>query len=118
MEQKFTDLDEFWPFYVSQHLRKGTRRLHFAGTTAGLLCLAAAIALRDLRFIAAGLVCAYGLAWIGHFFVEGNTPATFQYARLSFLADFRMYALTWRGGMEGEIARLAERIRPYVKAGS
>lgn len=115
--REFNSLDEFWPFYVSQHLRKGTRRLHFAGTTAGLLCLLAALVQRDLRFIAAGFSCAYGLAWTGHFFIERNKPATFEYPRLSFQADFRMYALMWRGAMEAEISRLMDRIRPYVKTG-
>ena len=34
--------EEFWPFYVSQHMRPATRRLHFAGTTGVLACLVAA----------------------------------------------------------------------------
>ena len=32
--------EDFWPFYVSQHRRHGTRVLHFVGTTLGLLLLA------------------------------------------------------------------------------
>jgi len=30
---------EFWPFYVSQHLKPGTRLLHFIGTTAVIACV-------------------------------------------------------------------------------
>jgi len=35
-------------------------------------------------------VIAYGFAWIGHFFFEHNTPATFIYPSYSLLGDFRM----------------------------
>lgn len=33
----------------------------------------------------------YGLAWIGHFFVEKNKPATFKYPIYSLLADWKMF---------------------------
>lgn len=38
-----------------------------------------------------GVVCAYAFAWIGHFKIEHNRPATFQYPIWSFLCDFRMW---------------------------
>ncbi len=98
--------EEFWPYYVSQHLNPTNRSLHFAGTTLGLACLAcAAFAGRPL-FLLIGLVSSYGLAWTGHFFFEKNSPATFRYPLLSLQADFRMYALMWKGEMSGEVARL------------
>ncbi len=34
--------DEFWPYYVAQHLNRVNRRLHFAGTSAALVLLALA----------------------------------------------------------------------------
>ncbi len=98
--------EQFWPFYVSQHRRAGTRALHFAGTTLGLFCLARAIGSREPFFLLWGLVGSYGLAWIGHFFIERNRPATFQYPLWSFLGDFRMYALMWMGRMDAEARRL------------
>lgn len=33
----------------------------------------------------------YGLAWIGHFFIEKNKPATFKYPIYSLLADWKMF---------------------------
>ncbi len=111
----FENSDEFWPFYVSQHLRRSTRRLHFAGTTAGLACLVACVLTQNALLIPLGLVVSYGLAWIGHFFFEKNSPATFQHPIFSLRADFRMYGLMWRGQMEAEIARLKGQMAPYVK---
>jgi hypothetical protein len=98
--------EEFWPFYVSQHAREGTRALHFAGTTLGLLCLLRTITAQQPWFLLWGLVLAYGLAWIGHFFIEKNRPATFQYPLWSFLGDLKMYGLMWRGRMRAEVERL------------
>jgi hypothetical protein len=102
----YGSLEEFWPFYVSQHRRRGTRALHFAGTTLGFVSLAPAIVTSRPLFVLWGLVAAYGLAWIGHFFIEKNRPATFQYPLWSFLGDMKMYALMWRGGMTAEAERL------------
>ena len=102
----FSDFEEFWPFYVGQHSKVGTRALHFAGTTLGLLCVAAALADRRPAFLGAGLVLSYGLAWIGHFVIEKNRPATFQHPLWSLRGDFRMYGLMWRGRMTGEAERL------------
>ncbi len=98
--------EEFWPFYVSQHRKHGTRVMHFLGTTVGLLFLAGAIATGRPLFLLWGLVAAYGLAWAGHFFIEKNRPATFQYPFFSFLGDMKMYGFMWRGKMTAEARRL------------
>ena len=37
------------------------------------------------------LVQGYAFAWVGHFFFEHNRPATFQYPRLSFMGDWRLW---------------------------
>jgi hypothetical protein len=110
MNGQYSTLDEFWPFYVSQHLNPANRRLHFAGTTLGLWFLALAVLRRSPAALAAALVAGYGLAWVGHFFFEKNRPATFAYPLLSLRADFRMYATMWRGGMSAEVERLKPRL--------
>jgi len=37
------------------------------------------------------LLCGYGCAWFGHFFIEKNKPATFIYPKWSYFGDFVMF---------------------------
>ena len=96
---------EFWPFYVREHMRRATRRLHFAGT-AGAIAIAALIAATGNPWLLPGLpVCGYGFAWLGHVFVERNRPATFAHPVWSLVGDFHMFGLMLLGRMDGEVAR-------------
>jgi hypothetical protein len=94
---------EFWPFYVSQHRQPATRALHFLGTSAAILCIVVAAASQVWWLLLAAPIAAYGLAWVGHFFVERNKPATFTYPLWSLVGDFHMYGLMWLGRMDAEI---------------
>jgi hypothetical protein len=89
--------DEFYPFYLSEHSNRTCRRLHFAGSTLALLCLAAAITLGAPVFILIGLLCGYGFAWLGHFGFEKNKPASFKRPLYSFMGDWVMYKDLWTG---------------------
>jgi hypothetical protein len=40
------------------------------------------------------------MAWIGHFFVEKNRPATFTYPLWSFIGDWKMLALMLMGRLK------------------
>ena len=51
-------------------------------------------------------IVGYGPAWIGHFFIERNAPATFQYPVWSLRADLKMLALALEGKMAAEVERL------------
>jgi hypothetical protein len=113
MNGQFSSLDEFWPFYLSQHLRPATRRLHFVGTTLGMISTAAAALFREPGLLLAALFAAYGCAWVGHFFFERNSPATFRYPLLSLRADFRMYRLEMSGRLEAELRGRAAEIRAF-----
>ena len=107
---RYRAFDDFWPFYVSQHRKHGTRVLHFVGTTLGLLLLARGILVANPTFVLWALVAGYGFAWIGHTFIERNRPATFTYPLWSFVGDMKMYGLMWRGRMTGEVERLGYRV--------
>ena len=105
-----TTFEQFWPFYVSEHSRPATRALHFAGTTMVIGALVAAVASSAWWLLAAPLL-GYGPAWIAHFFVEKNRPATFTYPLWSLRGDFRMWRLMLTGKMGPEVER-AMRLYP------
>lgn len=88
---KYRTFAEFWPFYLREHSKRGTRALHLAGTAIALACLVAAAVLLNPWFLLAGLVAGYAFAWVAHFFVEHNRPATFTYPFKSFASDWVMF---------------------------
>jgi hypothetical protein len=94
---EYRSFEEFYPFYLSEHSRSGTRRLHFTGTLLVLFTLGYAAATQRWGFLALVPLCGYGLAWVGHFAVERNRPATFQHPLYSLAGDFRMFADMIRG---------------------
>jgi hypothetical protein len=99
---------EFWPVYVRAHRRPATRVAHLVGTLGGWMLVGAAIVERRWWWIAAAVVLAYGLAWVAHFFVEHNIPATFEHPLFSWWADQRMTFLMITGQMGREVKRYAD----------
>ncbi|MFL6591499.1 MAG: Mpo1-like protein [Luteimonas sp.] len=91
MTRRFASFSEFYPFYLSEHANRVSRRLHFAGSCGVLLLVGLAIAKADLRWLVAALACGYGCAWIGHAFFERNRPATFRHPLYSFIGDWVMF---------------------------
>ncbi len=114
MVPRLSSYEEFWPYYVSEHMEPITRRLHFVGTTLVLAALVAALAVDPLWLLLAPLG-GYGFAWVGHFFFEHNRPATFTYPLWSLRGDFRMFRLTLLGRMRPELERAA-RLYPKPEA--
>ncbi len=111
-QQEIKSFDEFWPYYVNEHSQPATRALHFAGTVAALACVATLAANRKWKWLPVALIPGYAAAWIGHFVVEKNRPATFKYPLWSFMADQKMFGLMFAGKMEEEIERIkAEEIK-------
>jgi hypothetical protein len=104
--RRFSSFEEFWPFYVSQHSKKATRWLHFAGTAGAAGIVGAAILRRRPETAAVAPLFAYGLAWFSHAVIEKNIPATFSHPLWSLRADFRMFARMLAGRMDVEVARL------------
>ncbi len=96
---KYAAFRDFYPYYLSEHSNRTCRRLHFIGTTFGILFLAHAFSTLDFRWVLAGVVQGYAWAWIGHFFFERNRPATFTYPLYSFMGDWVM----WKEMLTGKI---------------
>jgi hypothetical protein len=97
MTQDVTSFDAFFPYYVSQHSRRATRWMHFAGTHLGVASAMAGMVTRRPRLVAAAPVISYGMAWFSHFVIEGNNPATFGHPLWSLRGDFVMLGMMWRG---------------------
>ena len=95
--RRYGTFRDFYPFYLTEHSKRGTRRLHFVGTLLVLLTLVSGIATGRWRLLLLMPVFGYTFAWVGHFFVERNRPATFQYPLYSLAGDFRMFADMLRG---------------------
>ena len=106
-ERKYRTFEEFWPFYVSQHSKKATRTLHFIGSTLALGAVAAATVTRRPALLLGAPLAGYGFAWVSHFFVEQNRPATFTYPAWSLMGDARMWWMTLNGTMDAEVERVA-----------
>ena len=87
---------EFYLRHLREHRRRGTRILHFVGTTLFLVSmgLVAAAGYWGWLWRACGRV-RLGLG--GPLFLAHNRPATFQHPWFSLLGDFRPYADLWWG---------------------
>ncbi|EDL49235.1 DUF962 domain-containing protein [Erythrobacter sp. SD-21] len=106
MNKKYATFAEFWPFYLREHSKPRTRALHYFGTSLVVVLAIAALFTGRLVLFAALPVAGYFFAWVAHFGVEKNRPATFTYPLWSLAADFRMWWL-WLTGRLGPQLRKA-----------
>lgn len=90
-KEKYTTFSEFYPYYLSEHRKSGTRIMHFIGTTFFFMFVALMIFRFRPVFIPLAIITPYSFAWVAHFFIEKNKPATFQYPFYSLMGDFRLY---------------------------
>ncbi len=104
MTQRIQTFDEFWLYYLREHSRLGCRALHYLGTSLAMAAVLAGIFVSPWWLLAAVFV-GYGPAWIGHFVIEKNKPATFGYPFWSLISDYKMYGLAIVGRLKPELDR-------------
>ncbi|HEU4819810.1 MAG TPA: DUF962 domain-containing protein [Qipengyuania sp.] len=102
---RYASFAEFWPFYLREHSRPFTRALHYVGTTLVVALAVFALVTGRLWWLLAMPVAGYFFAWLAHFTVEKNRPATFTYPLWSLAADFRMWWLWLTGQLGKELER-------------
>ena len=107
------NFEKFWLHYLREHARPETRAIHIVGTGAALLLLGSAVvnlarephrrSASPAMLFASAAVAGYAPAWIGHYFLEGNRPATFKHPLWSLMADLRMTFLYVTGRLERQL---------------
>lgn len=105
-EKTIKSFEEFWPYYVGEHRLPSCRAVHYVGSLLAPSVLVAIIATGSWAWLPIILVAGYGPAWVGHFIIEKNRPATFTYPVWSLMGDYKMLGLALRGKMADEVTRL------------
>lgn len=105
MTERIQTYDAFWLHYLREHARPATRALHYAGTTLVVLLAIAAVLTGNWLLLIAIPLAGYGFAWVAHWRVERNRPATFTYPGWSLRADFKMWWLWLTGRLGPELRR-------------
>ena len=102
-EKKYKTFWSFYPYYLREHANSKNRVLHFTGTALLLVALVAGLVTGRWFFFAIVPVLGYGFAWVGHYFIEKNRPATFTYPLYSLVSDFVMFWDMLTGQLVGKI---------------
>ena len=89
--EKYKTFKDFYPYYIEEHSKPKTKLLHFIGTSISLFFLVQLVITFDPIYLIYALLSGYGFAWVAHFFIEKNKPATFTYPFNSFIGDHKMF---------------------------
>ena len=100
MNQRFNSFKDFWPYYLGEHRKPATRLLHCVGTLSALGFAIMLIAFGKWWLFPLALIPGYAFAWVAHFFIERNRPATFTHPLWSFMGDWKMLALMLTGRLQ------------------
>ncbi|MEO1044084.1 MAG: DUF962 domain-containing protein [Pseudomonadota bacterium] len=104
-EKTYTTFAEFWPFYLCEHSKPLTRAWHYVGTSLVVAIGVYAVISAQWLLLLTMPVAGYFFAWISHWKVERNRPATFTYPLWSLAADFKMWGLWLTGRLGPELAK-------------
>src|SRR6476646_2940889 len=90
--QEFASYEDFFTFYLHEHSDARNRAM---------------LAVGHPWYALLWPVVSYAFAWIGHFVIEGNKPATFGHPFWSLISDFRMLGLMFTGRLKARMQAAA-----------
>ena len=105
MAERSKDFAEFWPYYLREHGKAETRLLHYIGTSLVVGIALVALVTGRWGWLIAMPLAGYAFAWVGHYFVERNRPATFTHPLWSLAGDFKMWWLWLTGRLGPELVK-------------
>ena len=105
MTNRIASFADFWLYYLREHRRPATRALHYIGTSLVVALAIYALLTGKWLLLLAIPVAGYFFAWVGHFGIEKNRPATFTYPLWSLGADFKMWWMWLTGRLGPELQR-------------
>ena len=103
--KEHSSFESFWPFYLQEHSKSATRNFHYVGTTLVVAIGIFAIATTNWWLMIAMPLCGYFFAWLSHWKIEKNRPATFTYPLWSLGSDFKMLFHFLTGTMGRELSK-------------
>ncbi len=103
--ERYDTFAAFWPHYLREHARPETRALHYIGTALVIAIAVVAVVTGNWWLLVAMPLAGYFFAWLAHFTVEKNRPATFTYPLWSLGADFKMFGMWATGRLRPELER-------------
>jgi hypothetical protein len=104
-EKRFTSFAEFFPYYLAEHSSPANRALHYAGSLSVVFALVYGLATLNVWVLLGLPLIGYGPAWVGHFLIEKNRPATFLYPKWSLWGDFKMLGLFLSGRLSRHLPK-------------
>jgi len=109
MTNRIASFADFWLYYLREHRQPATRALHYIGTSLVVALAIYALLTGKWLLLLAIPVAGYFFAWVGHFGIEKNRPATFTYPLWSLGADFKMWWMWLTGRLGPELQRAGVR---------
>lgn len=104
-QERFSRFSDFYPYYLAEHSHPLCRAMHYIGSTGVLALLVIAWVSGQWLWLLGVPVMGYGFAWIGHFFIEKNRPATFTCPFYSLAGDWVMYVEFLTGRLKRRLDR-------------
>jgi len=87
----FSSFADFYPYYLTEHANRTSRRLHVAGTSCVVILCVLTVVTKNWSLLWLLPLIGYSFAWIGHYVFEKNRPATFRHPIYSLMGDFKMW---------------------------